>query len=324
MKDHARSLSSLLSEARRLGLVATLCLLTVTAACNDGRAADTVTPPGSATTQQPGLSMVAECASPRAGWIWCDDFERDRLGQYFEYAQRDGSFTRVNAVGLNRSFGMRGRFAARQTDAGALHLAFGKTPQAYFRPVDAGTSVYRELFWRLYLRNQPGWMGGGGDKLARAISFASRTTWAQAMIGHVWSGGPDTAEYLVIDPASGTDVQGNLRTTDYNDFNNFRWLGAVRSSTPVFGSARIGAWHCIEAHVRLNDAGQSNGVFELWINGVLEAQKAGLNWLGSFSEYGINALFIENFWNSGSPAAQERYFDNLVVGRTRIGCLAAS
>jgi hypothetical protein len=142
------------------------------------------------------------------------------------------------------------------------------------------------------------------------------------MIGHVGRR-PERGPITWSSIRPGHRRAGNLRTTGYNDFNNFRWLGAARSSTPVFGSAKS-AWHCIEAHVKLNDAGQSNGVFELWIDGVLEAQKAGLNWLGSFSEYGINALFIENFWNSGSPAAQERYFDNLVVSTTRIGCLAAS
>jgi hypothetical protein len=79
----------------------------------------------------------------------------------------------------------------------------------------------------------------------------------------------------------------------------------------------------VEVHVRLNDAGQTNGVFEYWLDGVLEARKATLNWVGAFAAYGINAVFVENYWNTGSPVAQERYFDNLVVSTQRIGCLAA-
>ena len=73
-------------------------------------------------------------------------------------------------------------------------------------------------------------------------------------------------------------------------------------------------------YARLNDAGQNNGVLELWINGNLDAQASGLNFLGTFSAYGINAVYVENWWNAGSPVAQERYLDNFVVSTQRIGC----
>lgn len=141
------------------------------------------------------------------------------------------------------------------------------------------------------------------------------------MIAHVWSGGDAPySDYLYIDPASGTDAAGTLKTTTYNDFNNLRWLGAVKGSTPLFSAALRSSWQCVEAHVRLNDAGQANGIFELWVNGKLDASKSGLNWVGNYSAYGINAVFIENFWNKGSPVVQERYFDNFVVSKARIGC----
>ena len=50
--------------------------------------------------------------------------------------------------------------------------------------------------------------------------------------------------------------------------------------------------------------------------------RSGLNWVGSYAAYGINAVFIENYWNAGSPVVQERYLDNFVVSRARIGCAA--
>jgi len=269
----------------------------------------------------PPPSPAAECAAPKAGWIWCDDFEQDRLARYFEYASDGGSFMRAGGVGKDGSYGMRGRFAAGQVSAGALHLAFGRTPQAKFRPVDAGTANYRELYWRFYVKHEAGWTGGGGNKLTRAFIFASPDTWAQAMIAHVWSGGKDPSwNYLILDPASGTDASGKLVTTTYNDFANLRWLGKVQGRTPMFDGSHVGSWYCVESHVRLNDAGQSNGVFEVWLNGQLEGQKTAMNWLGSFSAYGLNAVYLENYWNAGSPKAQERYFDNLVVSTSRIGC----
>jgi uncharacterized protein YjdB len=266
-------------------------------------------------------ALANECASPASSWIWCDDFSQDRLGSYFEYDASGGNFARASGVGVDGTFGMRARFNVGQVGAGSLKLAFGRTPSSYFRPVDNGTSNYRDLYWRVFLRNAPNWTGGGGDKLGRMVIFAG-ANWAEALIAHVWSGaaGSSGINNLVIDPASGTDTQGNLRTTGYNDFPNLRWLGAVQGTTPLFGGSQIGQWHCVETHVSVNDAGQSNGVFEFWINGTLQARSANLNWVGSYNAYGLNALFLENFWNNGSPQQQERYFDNLVVSTQRIGC----
>jgi hypothetical protein len=42
--------------------------------------------------------------------------------------------------------------------------------------------------------------------------------------------------------------------------------------------------------------------------------------MGSYRDYGINVVSIENYWNDGAPQAQERYFDNVVVSTQRIGC----
>lgn len=266
---------------------------------------------------------VDECSAPQPGWLFCDDFERDRLGQYFEYVSDSGSFVRARGVGRDSSFGMRARFGFGQVEAGRLHIAIGKTPQRYMRPVDAGTAKYRDIYWRVYLRLQPGWIGGGGDKFSRATVFASPTTWAQAMVAHVWSGKSDSPEgsFLMVDPVRATDDTGTVRTTRYNDFTNFFWLGNSRERRGVFGGDYIGQWICIETRVRLNDAGRANGMMNLWINDRLEAQRLGLNFLGNYSEYGINAVFLENYWNTGSPAAQERYFDNYVVSTQRIGCI---
>jgi len=284
----------------------------------------TTPPPADSTPSDstPGSSSLTanECGTPQSGWIWCDDFEQNRLASYFEYIDDNGSFVRTNGVGVDGSVGMRVHFAQGQTSAGALHLAFGKVPQSTFRPVDAGTTVYREVYWRMYVRNQPGWVGGGGDKLSRAISFASSSSWAEAAIAHVWSNSSQQ-NYLMIEPASGMDANGTLKTTTYNDFPNLRWIGSRTAADPTFDAAHVGQWHCVEAHAKLNDAGQSNGLFEFWIDGKLEAQSTGLDWVGSFSTYGFNAVFFENYWNAGAPQAEDRYFDNIVVSTQRIGCV---
>jgi len=265
----------------------------------------------------------AECTAPRSGWIWCDDFETDRLGRYFEYQSGHGSFRRAPGTGRDGSVGMRATWALRQVGAGALHLAFGRAPQPYFKPEDAGRADYRAIYWREYLWREPRRQGGGGDKLARLSSFASATSWAQAMAAHVWSGGSGASrDHLVLDPASGTDAAGALRTSTYNDVRRFRWLGATPGRTAIFADSTAGRWFCIEAHVRLNTPGQRDGVFEVWIDGRPEAARRDLDWVGARAAvgYGLNALFIENYWNRGAPRSQSRVFDNLVVATVPIGC----
>lgn len=261
------------------------------------------------------------CAAPGAGWIFCDDFDQDRLASYFEYNSAGGAFARTAGVGRNGSVGMRARFAAGQDEAGSLKLAFGRTPSSYIRPVDAGTARYRDIFWRVWVRTQDGWQGGAGHKLTRAQILAG-SNWQQAMIAPVWGGNEGSWQqyHLNVDPVSGTDEAGNLKTTSYGDVANMRWLGAAASATPLFDAAHVGQWYCVEVNARLNDAGLSNGTFTLWVNGTKEAERTGLNWVGSFADYGINTVFLENYWNEGSPVAQERYMDEFVVSTQRIGC----
>jgi hypothetical protein len=83
-----------------------------------------------------------ECATPRAGWIWCDDFETDRTASYYEYDRAGGNFVREAGIGLNGSTAMHAHYVAGAgPDFGYLHLAIGKTPSAHLRPVDAGTAT---------------------------------------------------------------------------------------------------------------------------------------------------------------------------------------
>lgn len=268
------------------------------------------------------FALENECANPHEAWIWCDDFEEDRLESYFEYVDRDGAFTRQPGVGVDGSYGMQVVFEQGAVDVGNLKLAVGAQPSTYFRPVDDGIENYTELYWRMYLRHQDGWVGGGAAKLSRATTILS-PGWAQGILAHVFSMGcQDTGldACLGLDPASGIGADGTVRSTRYNDWPNLRWLGAQAGTKPLFSSEHVGEWFCIEAYARLNDPGQSNGVFRLWINDELDAEGTGINWVGNYQGYGINNIFFENYWNDGSPTRQERYFDNIVVSTERIGC----
>jgi hypothetical protein len=277
-------------------------------------------------------TSLAQSCSPcdsiqfQPGVIFCDDFESDEpIGnRYFGYDTDEGEFIRLPGVGRAGSHGMRVKFQAGEVGAGVLQKAIGRSPDSGMTHRSMPDSNFKEIYWRIDIRNQPGWEGGGGDKLSRATVIASKS-WQQGMIAHVWSGGkPDTWDYLVMDPASGISTDSKLASKKYNDFANLRWMDGTHGPTPLFRKDLIGQWNCVVAHVKLNTPGISDGVFELWVNGRLQGARYDLNWHASWNlqpdSYGINAVFFENYWNKGSVKEQERYFDNILISTQPISC----
>ena len=102
--------------------------------------------------------------------------------------------------------------------------------------------LFDDIYWRVYVKHQHGWTGGGPAKLSRATSIVS-SNWSQAMIAHVWSSG----EALTLDPATG--VRGDrVVTSRYNDFANLRWLGNKPASQfRLHSTQESGRWVCVEA-----------------------------------------------------------------------------
>lgn len=256
--------------------------------------------------------------APDPAVIWCDSFETNELGpngtvgeKYYEFDSDNGEFARTTADRIHGSYALRARYQSGEIDAGHLILNFGRNPLG---SQARSQQDFREIYWRVYVKLAPGFVGHP-EKYSRATIFAN-SNWAQAMIAHIWAEG-DSNAYLGLDPATGIDSQGNLVTTQWNDFPNLRWLGLRAGVTRI----DPGRWYCLESRVRLNTSGSSDGVFQFWIDGNLEASRTDLNWVGTWAQYGINALMLETYWNTGSTRDQDRYFDAFVVSTKRIGCL---
>jgi hypothetical protein len=254
-------------------------------------------------------------------WIFCDDFEDGtalvRDGRYFEYDSNDGDFIIMDGAGLDNSKGMRALWQTGEVNAGNIKLGFGRNPSGSMNKGIRETEDFREVYYRMYLKMQNGWQGSP-DKLSRATVIAA-SDWSQAMIAHYWS---DSQYHLAVDPVRCVDTNNNVKCIGYNDISNMDWLGSQIGITPIFDSAHDDIWFCIESHIKLNDPGQSNGIQEFWLDGQLDARRDGLNFVRSYTDYAINAIFFENHWNDGSPQQQERYFDNIVVSTQPVGCIS--
>jgi hypothetical protein len=272
------------------------------------------------------LSLPAEAASEcdswrdrHPEWVFCDDFESagalNATGRYFEVNDNAGEFKPAAGVGLHGSVGMQTVWQAGEVDGGNLKLGFGRSPSSYFSKGIRTGEDFREIYYRMYVRLQEGWKGNP-YKLSRATVMA-KSDWSQAMIAHLWG---DQGTGLQLDPVSCTDASGAVKCSGYNDFDNMKWIGAKPGGTRLFDGTYGGKWVCVETHVKLNTAGKADGVHEFWIGDSLEANRQGLDFLGTYNAYGINSILFENYWNSGAPQAQKRWFDNIVVSTKRVGC----
>ncbi|MHC4500039.1 MAG: fibronectin type III domain-containing protein, partial [Planctomycetota bacterium] len=255
-------------------------------------------------------------------WIFCDDFEDGtamvREGRYFEHDTDSGDFVITDAVGVDDSKGMRVIWQSSETGAGSFKLAFGRNPSSYMDKGIRNTEDFRDIYYRFYLKMQDGWQGNP-RKLSRATVIAA-SDWSQAMVAHHW--GSSGSYYLAVDPVSCVDASSQVICIGYNDVANFEWLGSQTGTTPIFDSNNDDLWHYIEVHVKLNDPGEANGIEECWIDGTLDARRDNLDFVTSYTDYAINAIFVENYWDGGSPQLQERYFDNFVVSTQPIGARA--
>ena len=238
--------------------------------------------------------------------IWYDDFN----GPPKAYTESGGDLDDKTALG-GEGKSMRCLYEKGQQGKGNRKVFFGDSPTG--KVVRKG-ETFTDVYWRIYVRHQYGWTGGGPAKMSRATSIAG-PKWNQAMIAHVWSSG----EALTLDPASG--VRGSeVITTKYNDFDRLHWLGNKPASTfLIHSTAEAGWWVCVESRAKLNAPGAKDGLNQLWIDRRLEAERKSLDWRGSYTGHGINALFLEAYWNQGSPVTQERWYDNFVISTRPIG-----
>lgn len=243
--------------------------------------------------------------------IWYDDFNQgDKT-----YLESRGSIDSTESFGGKGGSMSAGFKKGDVTGQGDRKLAFGDFPGNRGPIVSEGVT-FDEIYWRIYVKHEYGWQGTPA-KMSRATSMVSEK-WQQAMILHVWSGKDNT---LTLDPASGVEGKSStIVTTKYNDFDKLNWLGNNPSSEfQISSTEESGYWVLVEAMAKLNTPGKSDGLAQLWIDGRLEAERVNMNFRGNYNGHGINAVFLESYWNSGSIKTQGRWYDHFIVSTKPIG-----
>ncbi len=123
-----------------------------------------------------------------------------------------------------------------------------------------GTSVKREIYHRWYMKFP--------SKIDKVISDGFKF-WRYVLRANGNSGPPEI--YLNMNPGSGSRIIGSP---------GFAISFADTSGWIVLPSPnwRDGNWHCHELRMKLNDSGQSNGILQYWMDGVLRYSNTSLDW----------------------------------------------
>jgi len=256
-------------------------------------------------------------------WVFCQDFETiaDPREVVFDYqdgsGQDSGSFMLVDGIGASGSHSMEVSYEPGLEGAGSMVVSFGASPIVFDgRPSYAPDTSFEEVYWRLRVKMEPEWPSIGPGQLTRTVSFAS-DDWSEAVVAHLRSAGEKvTMEALPVTCVSGTDVD----CAGYEDEASLNELGSLEGHTAIFSEVMAGQWHCVEGHLALNSPGAADGTLEFWIDEGLQASRSDLDLRGSWTEYAINALVIENLWPGGAPAPLRRWIDDVVISTEPIGC----
>jgi hypothetical protein len=248
-------------------------------------------------------------------WVACEGFEgiTDPATELSQWNVNADGFAVEAGVGIDGGQGLRVRLQPGVMFGGWVTLRFGQGPDA--PAIDSPDGRWDELWLRYRLRTGADWPGRPIGDVGELI----------AMNGANWGIAADLnlhGEGSMRIAARGWSCifEGELACDGSND-----WTGVLQNitnaegSTVVFDAGHADTWQCIEAHMRLNTPGQADGEAHVWIDGAAEIEQVGIDWRGTWDDFGINAV---RFTNYAEPVAAPLDFviDDVVVGTARVGC----
>lgn len=140
---------------------------------------------------------------------------------------------------------------------------------------------------------------------------------------------PWVSHYVMLYPPGPTwgitVAEANAKQATTGQFANLvQNRGGYSASNPYV--TQPGRWYTIEVRRRLNDPGQRNGIFQMWVDGVLIAEHTTVLYrvpfdgtFGSDMTFGTNFVMISDYMSGGSTQNQSIYYDDIKISTTPIG-----
>ncbi len=239
-------------------------------------------------------------AQDHPDWLWCDDFDDGvPLGDKYPDVGLTG-LTVDDADAWSGPMSLHQRYDGGQVDAGWVSFFYGDTLGGDYGPVQ--DEIYLRWYHKFEGGFQPHADHGLPPKMARITSIGPG--WDKRFGVYYW--------------VEGDEIVADVSAPYSSQANSSGWLPLERSGFH-FTSENLGRWICHEMHVKANTPGQSDGAYTFWVDGVVVVERTGVDLVGS-TDFHYNNAMLDAYWNGGSPAAQSRYYDNMVVATSRIGC----
>jgi hypothetical protein len=195
----------------------------------------------------------------------------------------------------------------------ALSVTFSRNEEVAGASLPVSADTVNVRAWYNFA---PGFDFGQGVKIGRISSFNEATQMNDIDI------------IMTVRSAGGSGQCGTTGMADLGLFFNGRPVGYDWGAITAPRSFQPGTWHSLEYQVALNTPGRSNGSVKLWVDGVLAAQRTGLNIRGGGgSSVKLNRLRIGGWYSNSAggngcadPAQPSTMLiDDVAVGKGYIG-----
>ena len=250
----------------------------------------------------PAVAFADECLDWRnmhPEWIWCDSFETGSIASDYDDVSTN-NFGVVDEEAFDGRYSLRQHYDVGQVNAGWI---------SWFYCDALGQNhggCHDDIYMRWYHKFEDGF-GGAPPKMARIRSLGPG--WDKRFAVHFWLGG-----------APDYEIAADVYAPYSSQANSAGWLPLARSDFHYSEPENIGRWVCLEMRVKKNTPGSSDGAYQFWADNSMIVNRQNVDLVGSTS-YNFNEAMLDCYWNGGSPEAQNRYYDNLVISTQRIGCM---
>lgn len=246
------------------------------------------------------------------------------LSEYYGNLNASSRYSIQSAMKASGTYGLRYQFVTGTSNVDEYvtqHFGDSQTGPVY--PEGAGNHFY-DIYVEFKLRYSPGYDWSAGNNKIVIIGTQDDRTHGNACCN------PWVSHYITL-------LAGNIGTRGFfnAEGNNKRstsgqWFGLSPNINGYSSSNQFfiepGKWYTIEIHKRLNDEGQSNGIFEMWIEGLKVTGYFNVlyrvPWDGSYGSnlfYGTNFMMFTTYINNPAPQDQDMYYDDVKIGTTYIG-----
>lgn len=245
-----------------------------------------------------------------------DEFQHERASHGINRRPADSrrAFTWAPNEGMGVSGALRAAMLPGRDNAATIKVHFGHNPA---NASEQAADKCVEIWWRVYLRHDAA--AAVEDATLAGLVGIAGSSGPRAMEARVSSGTGGALKISAHSPSARGSMRGSTSTR-----GTAETIGTSLGTSQVLNRSEAGRWICIESRVRLNDPGETNGAFDLWVDGRRECALTGLRWNGGGGSIHMNALILENGVSRKTGRRASIWLDNLVVAAAEIGPVVVS